>query len=465
MSRRLNFEKMKFKTTFYIMTILLLSFSPIYTQKIEYRDQIYVDNLATPQVLKNGQVYPSPIIELGSRDFLTFSFDDLDADEKDYYYKVIHCDKDWNPSDLISIQYIDGFEEEQIDDYKFSVGTLIQFTHYYFSLPNRYTNFKISGNYIVIIYDEKPENVVLTRRFMVYEDKARLSIQNTPPSDVENFLQKQQMQVRLNPGDLNVIDPFNDIFLTVQQNNRSDNQKSNISPKFLREGLYVFDDFGTISFWGNNEFRYFDTRSLPAKGPNIEYVSREKGEYEALIKLCKPRLYNHYIYYYDFNGKFIIQSRFLNSFDNNSILDQVRNNLPDELRNSLTDYKLRGTQLTEDATYGSDYVNVIFNLQTPKVSGKKIYVFGAMSDWQLRPEFELIWDAENEIYLCEALLKQGFFDYMFVTVDRQGNIDDRTIDGSWADTENDYSFLVYFRDFGSTYDRLVGYQNFNSLLN
>jgi hypothetical protein len=430
---------------------------------LRYDDYIYKDYVATPQVLVNGQIYPNPIIELGSSDIVTFSFDDLDADEKDYFYKVIHCDKDWNPTNLLSIQYLNGFDQEQIETFRFSASTYIPYTHYYFALPNRYTDFKISGNYLMVIYEGTEDNLVLSRRFMVYENMTGVGVNNIPASDVANIRYKQQMQLRLSTSKLEILDPFNDIFVHVLQNNRWDNAKNNLQPRFVRDGLMIFDDFGSLSFWGGNEFRYFDLRNLPSRGPNVQYIDRSNREYEVLLKLATPRDQKHYIYYYDFNGKFLIESRFNGGDLAGSIIDQLSNTLPDELDPALYDYKLRGTRLTQEATILTDYAYVTFNLKASKYYGKEVYIYGALSDWQIRPEFKMQYDDIKEIYMKEALIKQGFYDYAFATVDEKGNVTLNDIEGSWDDTENDYSFLVYFRDFGALYDRLVGYSTFSSL--
>ena len=47
-----------------------------------------------------------PIINLNSDEKLLISFDDLDADVKDYYFTIIHCNEDWSASDLMQSEYI-----------------------------------------------------------------------------------------------------------------------------------------------------------------------------------------------------------------------------------------------------------------------------------------------------------------------------------------------------------------------
>nr|WP_317170244.1 hypothetical protein [Winogradskyella eckloniae] len=56
------------------------------------------------------------------------------------------------------------------------------------------------------------------------------------------------------------------------------------------------------------------------------------------------------------------------------------------------------------------------------------------------------------------LLKQGFYNYKYVLVDKEsGAIDEGAISGNFWQTENNYKVLVYYRDLGARFDRLVGY--------
>ena len=55
-----------------------------------------------------------PIINMNESLFL--SFDDVSGDENFYYYKIIHCDFDWNRSKLLKSEYLEGSDDNLIED-------------------------------------------------------------------------------------------------------------------------------------------------------------------------------------------------------------------------------------------------------------------------------------------------------------------------------------------------------------
>ena len=61
---------------------------------------------------------------------ITFRFDDLEADYKNYNLRVVHCSHDWWPSELHPSEYLDGFYEISITDIEDSFGTKVNYTHY-----------------------------------------------------------------------------------------------------------------------------------------------------------------------------------------------------------------------------------------------------------------------------------------------------------------------------------------------
>ena len=61
-----------------------------------------------------------PIIRLDSDEKLILHFDLLGESIETYYYSFIHCDKDWDPSQVFESEYLDGFVENQVQDYKMS---------------------------------------------------------------------------------------------------------------------------------------------------------------------------------------------------------------------------------------------------------------------------------------------------------------------------------------------------------
>lgn len=69
----------------------------------------------------------------------------------------------------------------------------------------------------------------------------------------------------------------------------------------------------------------------------------------------------------------------------------------------------------------------------------------------------MYYNEERGLYELELILKQGFYNYKYVVVDNQGELIEGAISGNFYETENNYKVLVYYRDLGARYDRIVGY--------
>ena len=94
-----------------------------------------------------------------------------------YYYTFIHCDKDWKVSDIYPADYLEGFYENQVEDYEMSFNTTVNYIHYSaFLFQTRMSRFKFSGNYIVKGLSDSgyPDNPVLTKRFMISRESLRI---------------------------------------------------------------------------------------------------------------------------------------------------------------------------------------------------------------------------------------------------------------------------------------------------
>ncbi|MFZ4464005.1 MAG: type IX secretion system plug protein domain-containing protein, partial [Bacteroidales bacterium] len=143
----------------------------------ELRNKVYNDFVQTVLLYPLGEPLKEPIIRLNEADQLQLSFDILGDEAYVYNYTILHCTYDWKPSDLQKIEYINGYEEDQIRDYRFSMNTLTSYVHYDFSFPTDNLKPKLSGNYLLIVYGERPEadQMLFTCRFMVVESLASIS--------------------------------------------------------------------------------------------------------------------------------------------------------------------------------------------------------------------------------------------------------------------------------------------------
>ena len=112
-----------------------------------------------------------PVVKLGEA--INLEFDDLTATEQDYYYKIVHCDYDWTPSQLLKSQYLNGIDNQRIIDYENSYNTLQPYSNYRLTIPNNEVQLKVTGNYVLEIYNMYRE-LQFTRRFVVYKDVVQI---------------------------------------------------------------------------------------------------------------------------------------------------------------------------------------------------------------------------------------------------------------------------------------------------
>jgi hypothetical protein len=92
-----------------------------------------------------------------------------------------------------------------------------------------------------------------------------------------------------------------------------------------------------------------------------------------------------------------------------------------------------------------------------------VNVFGALTGWNANQTNQMKWNFERAGYELTLLLKQGYYNYLFVYVPEGAKLADSVnLEGTHFITENDYQIFVYYRDQAGRYDRLVGFTNLNS---
>jgi len=87
-----------------------------------------------------------------------------------------------------------------------------------------------------------------------------------------------------------------------------------------------------------------------------------------------------------------------------------------------------------------------------------VYVFGELTDWQIKEEAKVKFNPEINYWETTLYLKQGFYNYQYVYVKNGSNVIDATyIEGSHWQTGNEYTVLIYLQDEGTIYDKLIGF--------
>lgn len=398
---------------------------------LRYDDRAYLPGIATVILSPDPPSMLPPIILLNSEEKLFLSFDDLAGDYKTLSYTVVHCSAKWEPSNAATSDFIDGFTEQSISNYSFSRNTIQRYTHYEASFPNESFKLLLSGNYLLKVYqDNDPEKLVLTRRFMIYENKVTLTGDVHASTIVSDRNYKQEVDFTVQYSTDEITNPFQEIYPVILQNGRWDNAVVGLQPQFLmnQELRYDYEDVNV--FKGGKEFRWFDTRTLQLNTERVEKIEKDSS-YHVYLLPDERRTYKRYMNNSDINGKFLIHTQ-----DNN-------------------------TAETE-----SEYCYVHFFLPWPVAEpGGNMYVFGAMTDWQCSSKNKMTYNTALRGYEATLYLKQGYYNYEYVFLkDKETAADDYVAEGMNQETENDYWVLIYFRKVGSRTDELVAVKRLNSRL-
>ncbi len=402
-------------------------------EKLPNEDVIYKDFIRTVLLYKDGFEMSSPVISLNSGDKLKLSFDDLDSDLKRYKYTIIHCEADWKTSgELMINDFIDGYREDDIRDFSYSYNTTTHYTHFSLLFPNENMRPRVSGNYLLVVFINDPENVAFTRRFMVAETTpVGITAEVHQASPMAERLSMQEIDFSVHLNGMHVSDPFREIRVVITQNDRWDNAIRNLKPKFLTGNDLDYNYDGENDFNGVNEFRSFDTKSLIYQTERIRRMEYDSAGNEVYLLDDLKRPTKNYASETDINGRRLVKNE----------------------------------EHAENSDIEADYTWVhFFLLSNPAFASGKVYILGALTDWRLDEKSEMRYNTSRKGYEINLFLKQGYYNYIYVVKDlRSGKADERPIEGSHWETENEYTIWVYYHETGSLYDRLVAMQNVNSV--
>jgi len=413
--------------------LLLFAFSFCFAQDegLVYKDHIYLDNIKAVKFHLNGSVLSYPIIDMQSGGQLSLIFDDLDEEVKDYVYTFVHCDYNWKPSQKISeMDYIDGFSEDNVDDYDFSFNTLTNYTNYQLRIPNQDLRWTISGNYLLKVYDITDEKkLAITRRFVVVDPLVRVIPNISYPSNVSKGRTHHEVDFYIDHKGFEIRNPQVAIKVVVMQNGRWDNAIKDLPPLFVKQEQIIYDYQDRITFPAGKEFRFADLRTFQYKTQSVSEIYESKDGFDVVLLPEESRINKGYLSDNDINGQFIVES-----------LEE-------------RDYNLR-----------SDYSSVLFTLKEGSpFHGSDVYVYGGLTDWELKEEFKMTYNDLINAYVTKTFLKQGFYNYVYAVVNREDkSIDLEELEGNWYETENDYTILVYYTPFGARYDQLISAYTLNS---
>jgi len=365
-----------------------------------------------------------PIVQLGEPVYL--EFDDLLANEQDYYYKITHCDYDWTPSDLLKSQYLNGIDNQRIIDYENSYNTLQPYSNYRLTIPNNNVRIRVSGNYVLEIYNGTYE-LQFSRRFVVYQDLVKVGALTKRSRDFDFLNEKQSVQFSVFSAGFPLVNPKKEVKVAIIQNYHWPTAIYNVRPQFTLGGELVYKYDEETSFFGGNEYLNFDTKDLRAPSAAISHIEF-RDVYHTFLFTDRYRNDRPYTYFPDINGDFLIRT-------------------------------LQGEEVSREA----EYTDVHFSLPYTETIGlDEVYVFGKFNNYSLTEENRMVYNETNANMEATIRMKQGFYNYKYVLQKEGGTIELNTVCGNFHFTENTYIVLVYYRNFGDLYDSIIGVGSANS---
>lgn len=379
------------------------------------------DDVKSVQLYVEGSELDFPVLTLGTNRRLVLEFDILGTQPEALTWRLLHCDRHWQPDGLEPYEFLNGFAEGTLDNYDFSFTTLTDYVHYSTTLPAAYAEFIHSGNYLVEVTTDNG-TLLLRRRFCVSEQAVKVEATVTRPYDGIDIDRRQEVDVTVESTDWKIDLNEQWISVWVQQNGRLDNLRELTFSGFDGNALAYRQRQPNI-FHGGNNFRYFDCSNLRTPMYNIVRIEEYGGETFAILRPEEDRSAKHYIAATTLNGGMKV-----NIWDRNN------------------------------PRLEADYVWVNFSLPMaqPMLDGT-VHIVGALTDWRIDSLSQMDYNPQYRAYTKRLLLKQGYYAYQLLVHSpaRRGASATTRLEGDHREAPNRYTVYVYQHSPADRADRLI----------
>jgi len=417
MKQKLIYLKTLMITKQFHLIITLLLF--VSTSGLSQKNYI-PDNIKSIKLLSSKSSDSSyPIINF--EDQLDLSFDDLDADEKNYYFEINHFDYKWKSSRLLKSEYLIGFDDVRIENYKNSYNTLQSYTHYKLRLSKNDFSFKVSGNYSISIHLSSGEKI-FEKRFSIVENLTKMSISISRSNEIKNIESVQNIDVTVNCNNCSkILNNSSILKLVILKNNNWNTSISISKPSYVLNNKIIYQD---IVFKGGNEYLSFDTSNIISKNYRI-HKTELKNLYNNYLINDLERTNKKYVYNPDKNGSYMLNSMF------------------------------------SDFDIENDYSNVHFTLIPNFIDlESKVYIIGEFNNFNPNKNHELT--LKGNKFKGNFKFKQGYYNYTYCYKSSTNPGKINYFRGEFWQTENLYSALLYEKKLNDKYFKLIGHSSISS---
>lgn len=405
-----------------VIQCLLLFFLSLTTSYAQHRVSIIDPEIKSVQAYANQDITSFPCIYLGSNEYITIAFDDLNKEPRNLMYKIIHCDESWIDEELFQSSFLDGFQEHPLYCNSYSNNTIQKYSHYTINFPNNDVKAKISGNYMLIIFDADSQQSLLKVGFLVSEKVAtQVASLIIPTNSSYQTSHHLNLSVQFHP--LNISNPTREIKTLVYQNYVLLPDSLQPQPTGVNPNSILYSRADKNIYPAGNEFRTIDIRDAHYTSTNVRSSRQVQGQYYLLLQPDLNRSNLSYSNSYDYNGKMIIAGL-----------------------NNIT-----------DPNTDCDYYSVMFSLSSPYLGDSyDIYIEGELTGWEPSNQSKMLYNKATSCYEVPLLLKQGFYSYQYVVRNRKGEaIQHLSPEGNFSQTENSYQICTYYKGIRDPYTRLI----------
>jgi len=421
----------RYLTSHFLSLLILFFIVPANNLSAQSPDRIVKSNIQSVRFHMYGDQQSLPVYNLNSGDQLELHFDDMDANTKSYYYGFVLCDYNWQPVNMSAFDYIKGFTQNRISNYRYSSLAFTKYTHYQAILPERNSVPTKSGNYLLKVFlDGDTAKLAFTRRLLVLDQKASIAAKIIQPFSVQQFRTHQKIQFNVSLSGINSFSAAQQVKVVILQNNRWDNAVKDIAPTFVRGNNLEYSAENNLLFPGGKEWRWLDLRSFRLFSDRVDSGYYDKTHADLFLKPDIDRSAVKYVYFTDLNGMYSV-----------------------ETYESINPY------------WQGDYAHVHFNLKGPgglPYPTKDIYLAGQLTNYELNDKTKMNFNPTTGNYEVSTFLKQGYYNYTYIAVDKKNLSIKAELEGDYWETENNYSILIYYKGFTDRSDQLIGVGKINS---
>lgn len=372
-----------------------------------------------------------PVMTLGDDRPLVVDFDLLEDEHRYLRYSIAHLDAVGTNDRLAYPEFLDGFNEGQIDDYAYSEATSVPYVHYRLEIPDGQMRPLVSGNYLLTVWPEgNPSEPLFQVRFAVSEQLVPLAVGVTSRTDIDYNAHHQQLDVTALLENTPVRNPYNDLIMVVEQNGRPDTRRVIEHPLRVTGSKAVYEHVPQLIFPAGNEYRRFETISKRYNPIGVAEFGFKNPYYHYVLFDDEPRTTAPYSFDRTLSGGYLIRDA------------------DDDVRAEASDVS-------------ADYAIVFFRLHAPGAYAYNIYLDTDATQRRLDSTSLMDYDPSEQVYTKALLLKQGSYSYQYLAVPKSqtgvGQALTAPVEGDKFETQNIYNIYLYLRHPSQRYDRLVGY--------